>query len=331
MNKKFRLVMLGLILAIFALTMSAFGAPKVMKIGHEMNPEHPEHQALLKFEELFEERTNGEFDVQIFPSNQLGSFFVQIQNMKQNIQQGHLNGLGWPGHFVPEFFLFNTAFAFKNFDEYAKAINSPVGLEIRQKLIDEHGIRLVSVSEWRRGVRNLLCKHPINSVDEVVGLKIRVPETPSYIESWKALGASPTPVAFGEVYLALQQGVVDAMECPLDLIYSQKFYEPVKYISLTGHLPELVALGVTEKFYQSLTDEQKVILEECVTEAGIYNREIVANSEADIKAKMAEAGVKYIEVDQNAFWEKGKNAAYNLEELEIWPKGFYDRIAESIK
>jgi len=331
MKKIFRIMLLSLLLIIFASTLSVLGAQKVMKIGHEMNPEHPEHLALLKFEELFEERTNGEVDVQIFPANQLGSFFVQIQNMKQGIQQGHLNGLGWPGHFIPEYFLFNTAFAFKGFDEYAKAINGPVGHEIRERLVEEHGIRLISVGDWRRGARNLLSKEPINSVEEVEGLKIRVPETPSYIESWKALGASPTPVAFGEVYLALQQGVVEAMECPLDLIYSQKFYEVADYISITEHLPELVALGVTEKFYQGLTDEQKTILEECVAEAGKYNREIVENSQEEIKAKMAEAGIEYIEVDQAAFWEKGKVAAYNLEELEVWPKGFYQRIADSIK
>ncbi len=331
MKKIFKIMLLGLLLIFFSLTLSAFGAQKVMKIGHEMNPEHPEHIALLKFKELFEERTGGEIEVQIFPSNQLGSFFVQIQNMKQGIQQGHLNGLGWPGHFIPEFFLFNTAFSFVGFDEYAKAINGPVGQEIRDRLIEEEGIRLISVGEWRRGARNLLSKKPIRTVEEVAGLKIRVPETPSYIESWKALGASPTPVAFGEVYLALQQGVVEAMECPLDLIYSQKFYEVGKYISITEHLPELVALGVGEKFYQSLTDEQKIILEECVAEAGRYNREIVESSEAEIKANMEKAGIEYIEVDQNAFWEKGQVAAYNLEELEIWPKGFYDRISDSIK
>ncbi len=331
MKKIFRVILLGLLLIIFTTTLSAFGAQKVMKIGHQMNPEHAEHLALLKFEELFEERTNGEIDVQIFPSDQLGSFFVQIQNMKQGIQQGHLNGLGWPGHFIPEYFLFNTAFAFKGFDEYAQAINGPVGQEIRERLVEEHGIRLISVGDWRRGARNLLSKNPIQSVEEVEGLKIRVPETPSYIESWKALEASPTPVAFGEVYLALQQGVVEAMECPLDLIYSQKFYEVADYISITEHLPELVALGVTEKFYQSLTDEQKTILEECIAEAGKFNRQLVEEGEAEIKAKMAEAGIEYIEVDQDAFWEKGKVAAYNLEEQEIWPKGFYQRIADSIK
>lgn len=309
----------------------AQGKAKTLKIGHQMNAENPDHLGTVKFKEIVESRTKGSVKVEIYPSDQLGSFFTQMQNMKQGIQQGHVNGLGFPGHFVPEFFLFNTAFAFKGFDGYGKAINGPVGKEIREKLISQAGIRLLSVGEWRRGPRDLLSSQPIKSVDDVKGLKIRVPETPSFIAAWEALGAAPTPIAFGESYLALQQGVVKALECPLDLIYSQKFYEVAKYISITEHLPELVALGVTEKFWQSLTADEKKILEEAAAEAGKYARKIVEDNEAAIKDKMGKAGVTYIQVDKEAFYQKGKNAAFNLEKKGIWPKGFYERIAATVK
>jgi TRAP-type transport system periplasmic protein len=313
--------------SVFAQTQKA----KVMKIGHQMASEHPDHLGTVKFKEIVEAKTKGSIKVEIYPSDQLGSFFTQMQNLKQGIQQGHVNGLGFPGHFVPEFFLFNTAFAFRGFDGYAKAINSPVGTEIREKLIKTAGIRILPVGDWRRGPRDLLSVAPIKSVDEVKGLKIRVPETPSYIAAWEALGAAPTPVAFGEAYLALQQGVVKALECPLDLIYSQKFYEVAKFISITEHLPELMAMGVTEKFWQGLTAEEKKILEEAAAEAGKYTRKIVEENEGVIKDKMGKAGITYIDVDKEAFREKGKNAVYALEAKNVWPKGFYDRIAAAAK
>jgi tripartite ATP-independent transporter DctP family solute receptor len=332
--KKIALVVLCLFLGAVLVTGSAFAQAKkvkTLKMGHQMNPEHPDHLGTVKFKEIVESKTGGSVKVEVYPSDQLGSFFTQMQNLKQGIQQGHVNGLGFPGHFVPEFFLFNTAFAFKGFDGYAKAINGPVGKEIRDKLIQQAGIRLLSVGDWRRGPRDLLSLQPVKSVDDVKGLKIRVPETPSYIASWEALGASPTPIAFGESYLALQQGVVKALECPLDLIYSQKFYEVAKYISITEHLPELIALGVTEKFWQTLTADEKKILEEAAAEAGKYTRKIVEENEGVIKDKMGKAGVTYIEVDKEAFYQKGKNAALNLEKKGIWPKGFYERISATVK
>ena len=332
--KKVGLIFLCLLISTVLVTGSAFAQAqkvKIMKIGHQMNPEHPDHLGTVKFKEIVEAETKGSVKVEIYPSDQLGSFFTQMQNLKQGIQQGHVNGLGFPGHFVPEFFLFNTAFAFKGFDGYAKAINSPVGSEILEKLIKTAGIRLLTVGDWRRGPRDLLSAQPIRSVDDVKGLKIRVPETPSYIAAWEALGATPTPVAFGEAYLALQQGVVKALECPLDLIYSQKFYEVAKYISITEHLPELMALGVTEKFWGGLTAEEKKILDGAAAEAGKYVRKIVEENEGVIKDKMGKAGITYINVDKEAFFQKGKSAAYNLETKGIWPKGFYDRIAASAK
>ncbi len=311
--------------------MEAQAKAKVMKLGHQMNPVHPEHLASMKFKEIVEKKTGGSVTVEVYPSDQLGSFFTQMQNLKQGIQQAHVNGLGWPGHFVPEYFLFNTAFAFKGFDQYAKAINGPVGMEIREKLLKQAGIRLIGVGDWRRGPRDLLSVEPIKSVEDVKGLKIRVPETPSYIASWEALGAAPTPVAFGEAYLALQQKVVKGLECPLDLIYSQKFYEVARYISITEHLPELIALGITEKFWQSLTKEEQKIVEEAAIEAGKYNRKLVEDGEADVKDKMGKAGITYIQVDKEAFYNKGKVAPLNLEKKGIWPKGFYERIAASVK
>ena len=104
-----------------------------------------------------------------------------------------------------------------------------------------------------------------------------------------------------------------------------------KFISITEHLPELMALGVTEKFWQSLTDGEKKILEEAAAEAGKYARKIVEDNEAGIKEKMGKAGVTYIEVDKDAFYQKGKNAANILEQKNVWPKGFYERIAATVK
>ena len=116
-----------------------------MRVGHEMSTETPEHIALVRFAEFVEEKTGGEVVVKLFPMNQLGSFFTQLQNVRDGLQEAHVNGLGWPGHLIPEFFIFNTSLAFKEFEVAGREANGAPGMELRERLIKEHGIRLIAV------------------------------------------------------------------------------------------------------------------------------------------------------------------------------------------
>jgi len=173
--------------------------------------------------------------------------------------------------------------------------------------------------------RQLLSVKPIKTVDDVKGIKLRIPELASYVVPWKELGASPTPIALAEVYLALQQGVVDACELPIDMIYTQKLHEVAKYLILTAHQSEPSGFILNGNLFKSLTPkEQKVILD-AAKEAGKYNDKLSNALEKELVEKMKKGGTVFITVDREAFRNKVKDAPYILEEKGVWPKGLYDR------
>lgn len=297
----------------------------VMRIGTIQNLDHPHHKALERFAELVSEKTAGTIKVQIFPMSQLGNAMNQIQSVKMGTLEAFIDGLGWYGQLVEEFHLFDTAYVFDSAQTLEKVLSGPIGQELIEDLIKGHGIGMLSMT-WLRAPRHLLSIKPVKTVKDVAGMKLRIPESPSYVVPWKTLGASPTPIAFGETYLALQQKIVEAMECPLDMIYTQKFYEVAKYISLTGHLIEPAGFCVNQKWFQGLTSSQRQALIDSVNEAGIFNNELTMKMEADYKKKLEDAGVEFITVDKAAFMEAVKNAPKELEAKGTWRQGFYDEV-----
>jgi tripartite ATP-independent transporter DctP family solute receptor len=148
---------------------------------------------------------------------------------------------------------------------------------------------------------------PINTLEDIKNMKIRVPQTEASIEGFKALGAAPTPMAFSEVYMALQQKVVDGQENPLSVIVSSKFNEVQKYLSLTNHQLFIQVLSISEKTWKKLSPEQQKILMECAKEAQDYEREIAAKEETELINTLKEKGMQINEVqDQKPFAEAAK-------------------------
>jgi tripartite ATP-independent transporter DctP family solute receptor len=203
-------------------------------------------------------------------------------------------------------------------------MTGPIGQEMADKLEKQHGLKVLD-QNWLRLPRHLLSRKPVKSVADVKGLKIRIPELTSYIEPWKALGASPTPIAFSEVYLALQQGVVEAMECPVDLIYTQKLHEPAKYLILTAHQAEPGNLVMNAKLYNSLSSKEQKIIMKAAKEAGEYNNKLTQDNEQSVINKMKAEGVTFIEVNRAEFVEKAKDVPKMLEAKGLWSKGLYEK------
>jgi tripartite ATP-independent transporter DctP family solute receptor len=322
MNKK----LLSLVM-VFVLAFALFGiadAAKVIRIGHIMAMDQPHHLALVKFAEMVKKETKGSIEVKIFPNSQLGSALTQIQSVKMGTLDAFLDGVGWYGQLIGDYYLPATAFAFRDWDHCIKVMTGPIGQEMADKLEKQHGLKVLD-QNWLRLPRHLLSRKPVKSVADVKGLKIRIPELTSYIEPWKALGASPTPIAFSEVYLALQQGVVEAMECPVDLIYTQKLHEPAKYLILTAHQAEPGNLVMNAKLYNSLSSKEQKIIMKAAKEAGEYNNKLTQDNEQSVINKMKAEGVTFIEVNRAEFVEKAKDVPKMLEAKGLWSKGLYEK------
>ena len=241
--------------------------PVILKLGHIGALASPLHKATLKFAELVKQKTNGQVEIQVFPASQLGSELDIDQAVKAGTVDMAIPGAGDTANLLKEYNLFNTPYIFKNTAQLHQVSDGEIGKQFADKMLQTNGIRIIA-QNWERGARNLIINKPVRIPADLKGLKIRVPQVPVYVEAFKAMGASPTPIAFPEAFGALQQGVVDGLECPIDFIYDNKFYEPVKYLILTGHILSVETLMINEKKFQSLTPDQQKDLVEAGKEAG---------------------------------------------------------------
>jgi TRAP-type C4-dicarboxylate transport system substrate-binding protein len=169
---------------------------------------------------------------------------------------------------------------------------------MNQKYLDKSKARILA-SNWYQGTRHTLSKEPINSIEDFKGLKIRVPQLPEWVEMWKRLGANPTQISFPEVYTALQQGVVDGMECPLFYFYSSSFYEQAKYITLTAHNIYSNSVIINDKVYKKLPEEHQKILLDAAVEAGMYETKLTIDADKELYEKLEAADVTFTELNND--------------------------------
>ena len=238
----------------------AMAGKVIMKMGTSTQPDHIYNEGLRYFKKLVETGTKGAIEVQVFPANQLGAERELVEGLQLGTVQGTMTSTGPMGNFLPGIKVFNLPFLFKDRKSCYAVLDGPVGEGIAKKLLPL-GIR--SLGWCENGFRNVTnSKRPINKPADMDGLKIRVMEDDLFIISMKALGASPLPMAFSELYTALEQKTVDAQENPLAVIYSSRFFEVQKYLAMTGHFYSPAMLLVSESFFKSLTpDQQKVVLD----------------------------------------------------------------------
>ncbi|MGA0565493.1 TRAP transporter substrate-binding protein [Ancylobacter sp. VNQ12] len=268
-----------------------------LKIGHGHTENHSFHLAIQKFQEALEKRAPGEFTVAVFANSQLGT----EREMQEQLATGTLEMTltGVLATYEPKITLLELPYLFRDREHIKKAQAS----EAVQKLaagLPAKGVRLVGFLE--NGFRNITDSiRPINNPADVKGLTIRTPENLAQIETFRALGASPTPMAFSELYAALRQGVVDGQENPLENISDGKLFEVQKYLALTHHIYNSAYFLVSESFYQSLTEVQRKALQEAVKEASDWQMDYVANREAELLESLKKAGMQVSEPNQDEF------------------------------
>lgn len=273
--------------------------------------------------ELVEKRTDGQVKIQVYPDGALGDAFEMQNSVKLGTLEMVNLGCGVTAGSTPEYNITTFYYVWKSPEHMRAFFESDICKAFDQKYLDTTGIRIIA-SNWEQGDRHTVAKRPIRGVEDLKGLKIRVPQLESFVAAWKAMGANPTPMSFGEVYSALQQGVVDAIEVPLDWIYKAKFYEQAEYVILTGHLGYPNQVQINEKVFQKLSKENQEVLVEAALEAGEYASKLQREATADLRGTIEAEGITFIEVDRSEFAKKVYQIVPDFEEQ--WGKGLWDKV-----
>ena len=295
-----RFFMCAVILVAVALSMPAF-AKTVLKLGHIAEVSHPYAQGADYFAKLVGEKSGGDMEVQVFPSSQLGSQKDMTEGLIYGTIDMVLTGTADLGQFQPKMSIFDLPFLFKDRAHAYKSLDT-VGMELGKEL-EPKGMKLLGFME--NGIRHLTNNvRPVKAPADMAGLKIRVMSNKIYIETIKSLGGSPTPMAFGELYSAMQQGTVDGQENPSAHIYTKRFFEVQKYASMTAHAyaPEPVLISMIT--WSKLSDAQKAIIQEAATEAVAWQRELSTKEDNEYWDKIKATGkIEVVEVDRAPFME----------------------------
>lgn len=291
--------------ATLAMSASTGWAQTVLRLSHNAAPGNPKAEASLKFAELVEQKTKGRVKVEVGGSAQFGDDAESITNMRLGTLAFSANSQGTTSSVVPEFGLLGLPFLFRSLEHAYTVVDGPVGKKLGE-YADKKGLVLLAL--WDNGIRQVSnSKRPIVKPEDLAGIKLRTPPDPMTLDIFKALGANPAPLAFSELYIALQQGVFDGQENPLMNIYSSKLYEVQKYISLTGHKYESTPLLASKMVFNTLSKDDQKAVREAAVEAGKLNREMSLAADADLRKKLAAAGVQINAVDQAPFVAKTKS------------------------
>lgn len=283
----------------------AASAGTVIKIGHGAAETFHMHRALLKFEELVEAGSDGEIDVQIFPSSQMGPDREMIEGVQTGVLEMAIPPSSFFAGWDPAFAVIELPYMYPSKEVAWKVLNSEAGDAMLAR-VENQG--LVGLGWLELGVRNVTNNvRPIVTPEDLEGIKLRTMKVPAHVATFETLGANPTPMNFGEVYSALQQGVIDGQENPLALITSQRFYEVQKYLSTTGHVFAVYMPVMAKYYYDSLTPEQQQLVRDFMAEARAYQAEIIAAEDAEQLETIRAAGVEVTELtpeQRKAFAEK---------------------------
>ena len=276
-----------LVACIMILTLSSAAGARSYKLGHVGPPTHPYQLGSLKFAELVKQRTNGAIVIDCFPSSQIGNERDLIEGLPLGTVDFVVTSTGPLFSFEPKFGSTDLPFIFRDLNHAYKVLDGEVGASL-YKTLEAKGIK--GLSWFENGFRQVTnSRRAINHPEDLKGLKLRTMENPIHVAFFRLLGVNPTPMAFGEVFSALEQKVVDGQENPVGAIVAAKFFEVQKYLAMTGHVYTAVPLLTSIQVFNSFTPDQQKIILQAAKESSMYERNLLAEQEKtgieDLKKK----------------------------------------------
>ncbi len=326
------IALLGAVVFALAAAGTASAAAKWnIKFGHDQPEKSPHHDGALYFKKLVEEGSNGEIAVKIFASQLLGTGL----QMSEMVQAGALEILAIPTSNMqvlhPSLQVLDLPFLFPDREALFRVLDSDFTDNLYKPLLNRN---IVGLHWIISGFKQFTGNFPIRTPDDFKGRKIRVMPAPIIREQFKALGASPVPIDFHELYNALQQGVVDGQENPLTTIVTMKFYEVQKYMTLSNHAFIAYVFVASKGFYDSLPEKYQKLVRESAKKAGIYERGLVVEREKGFLETIKKSGVTVIELkpqDRQAF-QKAVEPVYDWFNNNIsGGKTYYDMVRTTLK
>ncbi len=276
----------------------------VMKFASATAPEHSYNVGARKFIELIEERTNGRIRIKLYPALQLGK---GEREMLEGVQQGAIalliTSTGPLGGFSPSINILDFPFLFRDFRHADQVLDGAIG---KRLLDDFEKVDVKGLAFWENGFRHLTnSRLPVKNVIDGKGLKIRTMENKVHLAAWRSAGFLPTPMAWGEVFTAMQQGVIDGQENPIAIYYATKLWDArQKYLSLTAHVYSPAPLLMSKKVFDSLPASEQALFLKTAREVSVFQRGITRNAEEGWLKEVAEKGTVVVrDVDRGSFQE----------------------------
>ena len=262
----------------------------VMRIGIGQSDVHPQYAGLVKFKEIVEAETNGKFEVQINHSGTVGD----DRGMMEMLQLGTLDGTCPSSapvvNFCKDFMIFDFPFLFADYDEVDRVLDGEVGRELLDKL---NGTGLVGMNFWELGFLSITnSKQPVETLEDLKGLKIRTMENEVQMDCLEAWGANPSPLAFSELFTALQQGTFDGQQNPFASINSMKFYEVQDHLAVTDHVYNPFIFLISQKFWDKLTPEEQEIFQKAADAGRDEERRLVREQNASLLSDLEGYGMQ---------------------------------------
>lgn len=306
---------------------SSCQAPKnqtyVFDLGHLANEDHTWHKATLYFDSLLDVRTNGQIRVNVYPSEQLGKEVEMIRSIQAGITDMTITA-GTLQNWCKLAAFTDMPFLLRDTLHLQSLVDGEIGQYLEESILKETGLRVLC--NFQRGPRYLTSNRPVKSPEDLKGMIIRVPNVPSYVVAWQALGAKPTPMAFTEVFTSLQQGTIEAQENPMAMISSANFSEVQDYLNMTGHVISWIYVVVGEQQFQALPPDLQPVFLECAKEMQAYEHQLFLEKEKLYRSELEADGMEFIEVDQVDFQKIGSEAVYQSLDEEM--KALYRRIID---
>ena len=302
------------------LSASAVAAPeKVFKVAHVFNTDHPVHIGLVKANELLKQKTNGKYELRIFPSGTYANYKDAIQAVKTGVLE--LCPLDTAIDYYPESGVLLSAYTFRDYDHWKKFKNSAVYQDLLNTIGEKVGVKQLALYTF--GFRHATTKTvKATTPDDFKNLKMRVVNFAPYPEAATVLNARGTPLPIGDVYMALASGVADAQENPFTQILTMKFFEVQKYLILTGHMLATSGTIMSKKAWDSLSADEKKIFEEVFRfEADDIDQQVI-EGDAKLLAELKAKGMEVIEVDKAPFMARVPLVLAKYPEF----KSLYERI-----
>ena len=292
MKFKTRTLFLGA--ALLAALSGPVAAQKVLKLGIGLPEDHPQGQAAKKFAELVAQKTGGKVTAKVFANGTLGNDVTMISALRGGTQEMVVPDSSTLVGIVKDFGVLNLPLTINTEQEADALLDGPFGQKLLT-LLPEKG--LVGLGFWENGFRNITnSRRPITKAEDIVGLKLRVIQNPLFIETFATLGANATPMAFTELYSAMDQKAVDGQENPTATILASKFYEVQKHVVTSNHMYSAWVLLISKKAWDGFTADEKKAVQEAARESTLYERKIIREFSANALAELKKQGMQVTEL-----------------------------------